>query len=86
MLARDKRSAGFWSAMTMTTKIVLELILDTEMLPKVGAYYLYRSKEINGGRPIVDGVYVQRATLGDIAPEHMNLTLEWKNVQPANHR
>ena len=36
------------------------LALDKEYLPKVYNYYIYRSVEWHEGRPIIDGLYVQR--------------------------
>jgi hypothetical protein len=55
----------------------LNLILDREMLPKVISYYIYRSQEQDKGRPIVDGVYIQRESMGRRPPENMTLSLEW---------
>jgi hypothetical protein len=39
-------------------------------------YYLYRSEELIGGRPIIDGVYVQRSELGPTPPQTMSMMLE----------
>ena len=52
------------------------LKLDDEESSKIPTYYLYRSEEQQGGRPIVDGVYIQRNTLGPQPPKLMNLLLE----------
>jgi hypothetical protein len=55
----------------------VNLVLDREMLGKVITYYVYRSQEMEGARPIIDGVYIQRGTVGANPPEHMKLSLEW---------
>ena len=52
------------------------LRLDRENTGKMPAYYLYRSDESNGGRPIIDGVYIQRNAVGPTPPETMNVLLE----------
>ena len=54
------------------------LKLDDENTSKMPTYYLYRSEEQEGGRPIVDGVYIQRQTLGPNLPGEMSLMLEWQ--------
>ena len=54
------------------------LKLDDENTSKMPTYYLYRSEEQEGGRPIVDGVYIQRQTLGPNPPGEMSLMLEWQ--------
>ncbi|MDP1808209.1 MAG: hypothetical protein Q8L35_01580 [Actinomycetota bacterium] len=56
----------------------VSISLDRAMLGKVGGYYLYRSQEEQSGRPIIDGVYVQRETIGDVPPATMTLLLEWE--------
>jgi hypothetical protein len=53
------------------------LKLDQEETSKMATYYLYRSEEQEGLRPIVDGVYIQRGTLGAEPPNAMSLVLEW---------
>ena len=58
-------------------RIRANLRLDSEMLKKVPTYYIYRSQEEERGRPIVDGVYIQRETIGVDPPEKMTLLLEW---------
>ena len=55
----------------------LNLVLDREMLQKVIGYYMYRSQEEERDRPTVDGVYIQRETIGENPPENMTLLLEW---------
>lgn len=55
----------------------VNLVLDKEMLGKVITYYIYRSREMESGRPTIDGVYIQRGTVGINPPEHMKLLLEW---------
>lgn len=55
----------------------VNLVLDKEMLSKVSSYYIYRSQEMEGSRPIIDGVYIQYRTVGATPPEHMKLSLEW---------
>jgi hypothetical protein len=52
--------------------------LDDEMLNKLPTYYLYRSQEQERGRPIIDGVYIQRETLGLNPPKDMTMLLEWQ--------
>jgi len=47
------------------------------MEEKVTGYHIYRSKEEENGRPIVDGVYLQRRKVGEMPPERMTLRLEW---------
>jgi hypothetical protein len=54
------------------------LKLDEELLKKVTTYYIYRSEEHNGPRPVVDGVYIQRPTIGAEPPKKINLLLEWE--------
>lgn len=58
-------------------RIELTVTLDKEMLRKVVGYYLYRSELLEGTRPIVDGIYIQRETIGEYPPESMELTLTW---------
>jgi len=42
-------------------------------------YYLYRSEEYRGQRPVIDGVYVQRDAIGAPAPpEKMSMVLGWE--------
>ena len=41
-------------------------------------YYQYKSQEEENGRPIVDGVYIQREIIGNNPPEKMKLVLEWR--------
>jgi len=55
----------------------LTVTLDKDMLPKLIGYYLYRSEEFEGKRPIVDGLYVQRDSIGPYPPDSMELTLTW---------
>ena len=59
------------------THLDANLSLDTEILENLPTYYLYRSREERGDRPIVDGVYLQRKTLGVNPPKTMKLLLEW---------
>ncbi len=40
-------------------------------------YYQYKSQEEENGRPIVDGVYIQREKIGNNPPEEIKLVLEW---------
>ncbi len=53
------------------------LILDKDMLHKVENYYIYRSQEEERGRPIIDGVYVQRETIDINPPENIDISLQW---------
>ena len=55
----------------------LTLALDKDMLLKVKGYYIYRSQEEEGGRPVFDGLYIQRETINENPPEKMNLLLDW---------
>lgn len=54
-------------------KFTLEL--DETATRKVGGYFIYRSQELSGERPAVDGVYVQRGTLGDDPPKSLEMSL-----------
>ena len=58
-------------------KLRSTIVLDTDYLHRVENYYIYRSQEEERGRPIVDGVYIQRETIGENPPEKMKLLLEW---------
>jgi hypothetical protein len=58
-------------------KSVFTLKLDTELVKKVSTYYIYRSEEYEGNRPVVDGVYIQRHALGSEPPATISLVLEW---------
>ncbi len=53
------------------------LRLDSEKTDKMSSYYLYRSEEFQGDRPVVDGVYLQWNAVGSIPPEKMSIVLEW---------
>jgi hypothetical protein len=53
------------------------LKLDDELLKKVTTYYIYRSEEYQGTRPVVDGVYIQRHAIGTEAPRTLSLVLQW---------
>ncbi len=53
------------------------LRLDQDKTDKMSTYYLYRSEEYTGQRPVIDGVYVQRDTIGLTPPETVSLILEW---------
>ena len=57
--------------------VKLELTLILDKYTSVKNYYLYRSQEEEGGSPIVDGVYIQRETIGENPPESMTLLLKW---------
>lgn len=59
-------------------KTVFTLRLDDELLKKVTTYYIYRSEQYEGTRPVVDGIYIQRSAIGAEAPKKMNLVLEWE--------
>ena len=61
----------------MDQRFQLTLLLDDEMLKKVGGYYIYRSMEEKNGKPIIDGVYVRRDAVDGDPPEAMSLLLEW---------
>jgi hypothetical protein len=41
-------------------------------------YYQYKSQEEENGRPIIDGVYIQREIIGENPPQKMKLLLEWE--------
>jgi hypothetical protein len=53
------------------------LKLDQDKTSEMPTYYLYRSEEYGGNRPVVDGVYVQRNTIGPRPPDTMSIVLEW---------
>jgi hypothetical protein len=55
----------------------LTVRLDYTQLEKVKGYYVYRSEETEGDRPVVDGLYVQRQAVGDQAPESMQISIDW---------
>lgn len=55
-----------------------KLLLDTEMLSRTPTYYIYRSEEKSGPRPILDGIYFQRGVFGDKPPPEINTTFEWE--------
>jgi hypothetical protein len=55
----------------------LTMRLDHTQLEKVKGYYVYRSEESEGDRPVVDGLYVQRQAIGDRAPESMRVSIGW---------
>ena len=55
----------------------LTMRLDHTQLEKVKGYYVYRSDENEGDRPVVDGLYVQRQAIGDRAPESMRVSIDW---------
>ena len=55
------------------------LRLDGETTEKTPTYYLYRSEESSGGRPIIDGVYFQRSAFGSTTPETLSIILEWSS-------
>ncbi len=54
------------------------LVLDKDMLPMLISYYLYRSEEQEHGRPVIDGVCIQRGKIGEEPPDNMTLSLEWE--------
>jgi hypothetical protein len=58
-------------------RLRLSLKLDKEQTNKMPTSYLYRSEEHEGGRPIIDGLYVQRRTIGTKPPAEMSVVLEW---------
>jgi hypothetical protein len=47
------------------------------MLEKVQGYYIYRSEELSGNRPIIDGLYIQRDELMNDPPDEMDISLRW---------
>jgi hypothetical protein len=55
----------------------LTMRLDHTQLEKVKGYYVYRSEEMEGSRPVVDGLYVQRQAVGDHAPESLRISFDW---------
>ena len=56
----------------------LTMVLDHPMLEKVVGYLVYRGEEIDGDRPIVDGLYLRRGVVGSPPPETMRITLDWE--------
>ncbi len=57
------------------------LVLDKAMLAKTPTVYIYRSRETYAGRPIIDGLYVQRSHLAEPAPEQIAITIEWPSEE-----
>ncbi len=62
---------------TNLKQLLLTLRLDQDDTSKMSGYYLHRSEECSGNRPIVDGIYVQRNGIGPIPPETMSVLLKW---------
>lgn len=60
-----------------------KLKLDKEMLTRTPTYYIYRSEEKAGPRPVLDGIYIQRGALGANPPDEINAVFEWETNQPA---
>ncbi len=58
-------------------RVDLTLVLDRTMLEKVAGYFIYRSAEMEEGRPIVDGLYMQRQVVGSPPPATMRITIDW---------
>ncbi len=58
-------------------QIDTDLLLDVDQLMKLDKYYLYRSEETAGGRPLIDGLYVQKQEIGSTPPVRIRLVLEW---------
>ncbi len=54
----------------------LRLVLDRKESEKLARYYIYRSEEMEEGRPVVDGLYVQRQVVGRPPPETMRVTID----------
>lgn len=57
-----------------------KLQLDKRLLDTASAYYIYRSEEKAGARPVIDGIYIQRASVGPNPPEEMTLALDWETA------
>ena len=55
----------------------LRMVLDRSMLERVRTYFIYRSEEVAGDSPIVDGLYVQRRALPDPPPETLRISITW---------
>jgi hypothetical protein len=64
-------------------KLQSTLTLDKEYLCKPTAYYLYRSHEAANDQPVISGVYIQRASMGQCPPEKVQLSLEWAGDEAA---
>ncbi len=62
------------------SKIQLNLVLDdsSSVNKEKGDWYLYQSKEVDDGEPVVNGVYIQRKRLQNKRPASMKLLLEWE--------
>jgi hypothetical protein len=54
-----------------------KLKLDKKLLDTSAKYYIYRSEEQAGTRPVIDGVYIQRSALAPNPPEEMTVSFEW---------
>jgi hypothetical protein len=61
-----------------------KLKLDTEMLARTPTYYIYRSEEKSGSRPVLDGIYFQRGALGPTPPEEITAVFEWEVSRSAS--
>jgi len=57
-------------------QLALTLFINKNMQRKVPGYYIYRSWEKKNGRPIIDGVYMQKREFGKTPPETSVLHLE----------
>lgn len=55
----------------------LTMRLDHTQLEKVKGYYVYRTEEAEGDRPVVDGLYIQRQAIEDQAPESLLISIDW---------
>ena len=58
-------------------RVDLTLVLDRTMLEKVAGCFIYRSEAMEEGRPVVDGVYLQRQVVGSPPPTEMRITIDW---------
>ena len=61
-----------------------KLKLDKEMLSKTPTYYIYRSEEMAGKRPVLDGIYIQRSAIGSNPPQEISAVFEWEMNQPGD--
>jgi hypothetical protein len=54
----------------------LTMTLDHAMEEKLVGYVMYRSEEMEGDRPVADGLYLQRGVLAAPPPETIRVTIE----------
>ena len=56
--------------------MLLTMTLDRGMEEKLVGYVMYRSEEMEGARPVVGGLYIQRGVLAAPPPEMIKVRIE----------